>query len=69
VNPQEVACYGRGNFPPEKLPCEIISVLKRQRQDWMALSREAGNLSVELTILISFQPQIDKESVRAIGGR
>ena len=35
----------------------------------MALSREPGNLSVELSILISFQPQIDKESVRAIGGR
>jgi hypothetical protein len=35
----------------------------------MALSREPGDLPVELSILISLQPKMDKEPVRAIGGR
>ena len=34
----------------------------------MALSREAGDVSIELSILISLQPEIDKQPVRAIGG-
>jgi hypothetical protein len=54
VNPQEVACHGRGDFPSEKFSCEIVTVLERERQDWMALSRESGDLSFELSILISF---------------
>ena len=69
VNPQEVARHGRGDFPPEKFSCEIVTVLERKRQDRVALSREPGDLPVELSILISLQPQIDKEPVRAIGGR
>ena len=69
VNPHQVACHGRGNFPPEEFSCEIVTVLERERQDWMALSREPGDLPVELFILISLQPQIDKEPVRAISGR
>ena len=64
-----MACQGGGNFPPEKLCREIVTILQRERQDWMALSREPGDLSVELSILISLQPQIDKQPVRAIGGR
>jgi hypothetical protein len=69
VNPQEVTCQSGGDFPPEKFCREIVTVLERERQDWVALSREPGALSIELSIPISFQPQIDKEPVGAIGGR
>jgi hypothetical protein len=31
VNPQEVACQGGGDFPPEKLCREIVTVLERER--------------------------------------
>ena len=69
VNPQEVACQGGGDFPPEKLCREIVTVLECERQYWVALSCKPSDLSVELSILISLQPQIDKEPVRAIDGR
>ena len=47
MNPQEVACHSRGDFPPEKFCREIVTVLERKRQDRMALSRELGDVSVE----------------------
>lgn len=53
VNPQEMARHGRGDFPPEKFPCEIITVLECESQDRVSMSREPGNLPVELSILIS----------------
>ena len=69
MNPQKVACQGRGDFPPEKFSGEIVTVFERECQDWMALSRKLCDLSIELSILISLQPQIDKEPVRAIRSR
>jgi hypothetical protein len=56
VNPQEVACQGRRDFPPEKFSCEIVSVLEREREDWMTLPREISDLSVEQSIPIPLQP-------------
>src|SRR5207244_5907475 len=68
VNLQEVACQGCGDFPPEKFCREILTVLEREHQERVALWREPGDLSVGLSILISLQPQIDKELVGAVGG-
>ena len=69
MNSQEVPRQSRGDFPPEKFSAEIVPVLEHERYDWVTLACEPGDLSVELSILISLQPQIHKEPVRAVRSR